>query len=199
MRHLAFHRVAALSLGVFVTTIYAGETDVMATFKILLPVNETTQSRYWADFHDYNFDLDGSGKAANSLPMPGSRRLERLAKDGDNSDRATDLLVLHTSGIDVATFGDLIDRVTSEIVSISFTLAWTLDSEDSELLSHGYFSYSSMVLTSHDFIIPKNILDDSLVIATQFYSQVKLAEQLAEETTDEAFNELIDSFIVGVS
>ena len=79
---------------------------------------------------------------------------------------------------------------------MSLTLAWTLDSA---LLSHRYFSYSTMVLPSHDFIIPKNILNDSLAIATQFISQVKLAEQLAEENTEEAFDELIDSFIEGVS
>ena len=105
---MLFTGVAALSLGVLGTTAYAGETDVMVTSKILSPANGTTQSRCWAGFHDYTFDFDGSGKAANSLPIPGSGDLEQLAKDGDNSGIAADLLVLQPSGIDVATFGDLL-------------------------------------------------------------------------------------------
>ena len=144
MKHPTLSQAVAMALGVFGTTAYASEVEVTVTIENLAPANGTNQTPHWVGFHDGTFDLYDGGTPANSLPIKGSRGIEQLAEDGNNSGVAADFLTLQPGGVDATIAGPNGPIAPGDVATMSFTL-------DSSLLSNRYFSYGSMVLPSNDF------------------------------------------------
>jgi len=132
------------SAALFSGSAIAEQTRVIVTIENLAPQNGTSQTPHWVGFHDGEFDLYNGGTPANTLPIPGSVAIERLAEDGNNAPLTADFASLQPGGVDATIAGSDGPIGPGQIATQSFIV------ESTDPLNK-YFSYGSMVLPSNDF------------------------------------------------
>ena len=144
MKRTTLRTSVALALGTAASAALAEPVEVTVTIENLAPAGGTFQTPHWVGFHDGTFDIYDGGTPADSLPIPGSVAVERLAEDGDNERIAADFAQLQPNGTDATIAGPDGPIGPGDIARMSFTL----ESTDP---ANAYFSYASMVLPSNDF------------------------------------------------
>lgn len=141
MKKVVTTLAVAAALGV-ITTAQAESTRVVVTIENLAPQRGTFQTPHWVGFHDgVTFDTYNGGTPANSLPIPGSVAIERLAEDGTTEPLSNDFASLVSEGVQGTIPGPI---APGEIAQQSFVL-------DSSNPNQRYFSYASMIIPSNDF------------------------------------------------
>lgn len=124
----------------------AQNVRVNVVLENLAPTNGTFLTPVWVGFHDGTFDTYDGGTLANSLPIPGSDALERLAEDGNTGPITRDFAALAAGRVDATLPGPGGPIAPGEGASMSFLL----DANDAR---DRYFSYASMVIPSNDTFI----------------------------------------------
>lgn len=137
----------ALCLLVIGTGLQAqNQTRVNVVIENLAPSQGTFVTPVWIGFHDGTFDTYDGGTLANTLPIPGSDAIERLAEDGQTGPLTRDFIALGAGRLDATLPGPNGPIAPGQRVRRSFLL------NDFSPLDR-YFSYASMVVPSNDAFI----------------------------------------------
>lgn len=136
---------ATLALGTL-AAVQAQDPAVVVTIENTAPYNGTFLTPVWVGFHNGQFDTYDRGALANTLPVPGSVALERLAEDGNTGPITSDFDTLVPLGAQgtITSNGPIPPIGPSQIVSRLFPV----DPDQTR-----YFSYASMVIPSNDAFI----------------------------------------------
>ncbi|MGF1528353.1 MAG: spondin domain-containing protein [Candidatus Competibacterales bacterium] len=141
------HKLAwATAVAGGITAVVAGAEPVQLTVTIenLAPRNGTFQTPHFVAFHDGSFDIYNGGTPADSLPIPGSEGVERLAEDGNTGVLTMDFEILVPGGVVATMAGPNGPIAPGEVATMTFDL----ESTDPNAR---FFSYASMVIPSNDF------------------------------------------------
>ncbi|MEO0478121.1 MAG: spondin domain-containing protein [Planctomycetota bacterium] len=124
----------------------AQDLRVNVILENVAPSFGTFQTPIWVGFHDGTFDSYDGGTLANSLPIPGSDALERLAEDGDTGPITRDFAILGAGRLDATLPGPNGPIAPGERTTRTFVL-------NPNDVRDRYFSYASMVIPSNDAFI----------------------------------------------
>ena len=129
---------------IWASTVSAEDTRVIVTIENLAPTNGTFFTPHWVGFHDGSFDTYNGGTSADTLPIPGSDAIERLAEDGNTEPITGDFGTLVPNGTQATIPGPNGPLAPGEVTQRIFLL-------DSLSGDHRFFSYASMLIPSNDF------------------------------------------------
>lgn len=163
----------SLLAGISICTgnVFAQNPAVVVSVENVAPYNGSFLTPVWVGFHNGQFDSYNGGTPANSLPIPGSDALERLAEDGNTGPISADfdILVPHGAQGTIRSNGTIPPLGPSQISADLFEVT---PSETK------YFSYASMVIPSNDAFIANGspfahqIFDDAgEFVGSSFYVQ----------------------------
>ena len=160
----------AAAIGLGLSGLAMGQNPaVVVSVENMSPYSGTFLTPVWIGFHNGQFDSYSGGTLANTLPIPGSDAIERLAEDGNNGPitRDFDILVPNGSQGTIRSNGSIPPIGPSQITSQLFEV----DPAETQ-----YFSYASMVLPSNDALIAngnplahKIFSDSGEFVGTSFY------------------------------
>lgn len=163
-------RTLAAAIGVGLSGFAMGQNPaVVVSVENMSPYSGTFLTPVWVGFHNGQFDSYNGGTLANTLPIPGSDAIERLAEDGNTAPitRDFDTLVPNGSQGTIRSNGPIPPIGPSQITSQLFEV----DPSETQ-----YFSYGSMILPSNDAMIMNGspfahpIFNDSgEFVGTSFY------------------------------
>ncbi|GAB4185931.1 MAG: hypothetical protein Tsb002_10000 [Wenzhouxiangellaceae bacterium] len=129
------------------STASAEQTRVRVTIENVAPQQATFVTPVWIGLHDgVGFDTYNGGTPADSRPLAGSRAMEALCEDGNNTPISDDFTQLQPLGLQAVLPGPNGPIAPGDITSASFIV----DNLDP---ATRYFTYASMVIPSNDFCL----------------------------------------------